>query len=112
MIAKYDTEMTTLSTRLKEVQEKYDVELSQYQELKEYFEKIDLDKSIEASEEREIALERQKEEEEKKRLEKTVTHLQARWRGRKARHEFISNKGKGGKKGKKKGGGGKKRQEG
>merc|ERR1711998_337110 len=79
--------------------------LAQYQELKEYFERIDLDKSIEGDEEREIALERQKEEEEKRRLEKIVTHLQARWRGRKARVDFVSNKGKGGKKGKKKGGG-------
>merc|ERR1712022_48572 len=99
----YDNEMTSLSARLKDVKEKYDIELAQYQELKEYFERIDLDKSIEGDEERDIALERQKEEEEKRRLEKIVTHLQARWRGRKARVDFVSNKGKGGKKGKKKG---------
>ena len=81
--------------------------------LREYFERIDLDKQIEAAEEREITLERQKEEEEKKRMEGMVMQLQARWRGRTARAVFANNKGKGGKKGKKgkgkkKGGGGSK----
>ena len=106
MIAKYDADMGGLADKMKDVQEKFNTELKQFEELKEYFERIDLDKSIEASEEEELRLEKQKEKEAEARIEKIVTHLQARYRGNKTRENHDAGKGKGGKKGKKKGGGG------
>lgn len=108
-MARYDERMMDMSTKINELQAKYEVERKEFEELREYFDMMDKDKAIEDEEEAVIAAKKEVEDEKQRHLEKLIMRVQAVYRGRVERRQFVEGKGRNkGKKGKGKKGKGKK----
>jgi hypothetical protein len=100
-MARYDERMLEMSTKIADLTSKYEVERSEFEELREYFDMMDKDKAIEDEEEAVIAAQKKIEDEKHRHVEKLIMRIQAVYRGRVARAAVVDKgKGKKGKKGK------------
>ena len=102
-MAKYDERMMDMATKIQDLQAKYEVEKSEFEELREYFDMMDKDKAIEDEEEAVIAAQKKIEDEKQRHIEKLIMRVQAVYRGRVARATAAERGTKKGKKGKGKG---------